>query len=313
MSKESNVTIEPVKGSLNEYIIRENNGITIGRIFIVELVKKNRYCCFRLKFYKYGKESGIYLKEILRIFLSSLFKKMDIYKVNVLIDRDVYVRPFGDLGFQLEGVIINNTIVDNIRSDELLFGIDADDFETNNRQRFLILKGKRIEVKILTPEDSEDVLNYYLKNREYLKPFEPAREESFYTLQNQKIGLTESYKQFLNGTSLNMGIYKDNAFIGKIKVSDIIIGTFKSAIIGYSMDEKEQGKGYMKEAVNLVSSYAFKEMFLHRIEASTLCDNVKSQGVLLGCGFKKLGVNEKYLYINGKWRDHITFYKINEK
>lgn len=313
MSKGNNVTIEPVRKSLNEYIIREDNGITIGRIFIVELVRENRYCCFRLKFYKYGEEGNIYLKEALRIFLSSLFKNMNIYKVNAIIDRDAYIRPFGNLGFQLEGVITNNVVINNIRSDELLFGIDADEFETNNRQRFLTLKGQRIEVKILTPEDSEDVLNYYLRNREYLKPFEPAREESFYTLQNQKMSLMESYKQFLNGTSLSMGIYKDNTFIGKIKVSDIVIGTFKSAIIGYSIDEEKQGKGYMKEAVNLVTSYAFKEMYLHRIEASTLCDNVKSQSVLLGCGFKKLGVNQKYLYINGKWEDHITFYKINEE
>lgn len=313
MSKENNVTIESVNRSLNEYIVRENNGITIGRIYIIELLKENRYCCFRLKFYKYGEESGIYLNKALSIFLSSLFNNMDIYKVNVLIDRDAYIRTFSDLGFQLEGVITNSTIVNNVCRDELLFGIDADEFQANSRQRFLILKGQRIEVKILTPEDAEDILNYYLKNREYLKPFEPAREENFYTLQNQESNLIESYKQFLNGTNLNMGIYKNNVFIGKIRISSIVMGTFKSAIAGYSIDEDNQAKGYMKEAVNLVTDYAFKEMNLHRIEASTLPDNIKSQRVLLGCGFKKLGLNEKYLYINGKWRDHITFYKINEE
>ena len=58
------------------------------------------------------------------------------------------------------------------------------------------------------------------------------------------------------------------------------------------------------------TKYAFEELDLHRVEASTLTDNEKSKRVLLGCGFKMLGVNEDYLYINGKWQDHITFYKI---
>ncbi len=67
----------------------------------------------------------------------------------------------------------------------------------------------------------------------------------------------------------------------------------------------------MKEALSLVLEYAFDELKLHRIEASTLVDNLRSQRVLKRCGFKKLGLNEKYLFINGKWRDHITFYKIS--
>jgi ribosomal-protein-alanine N-acetyltransferase len=55
--------------------------------------------------------------------------------------------------------------------------------------------------------------------------------------------------------------------------------------------------------------YAFDELELHRIEATTLIDNEKSQRVLRNCGFKELGISEKYLYINGEWRDHMIFYK----
>ncbi len=54
-------------------------------------------------------------------------------------------------------------------------------------------------------------------------------------------------------------------------------------------------------------------MGLHRIEASTLIDNIKSQRVLLSCGFKEVGISDKYLFINGKWRDHRNFALINEK
>ena len=54
--------------------------------------------------------------------------------------------------------------------------------------------------------------------------------------------------------------------------------------MGYSIDKEEQGKGYMKEALSLVSKYAFEEMELHRLEASTLIENIKSQKVLKACG-----------------------------
>lgn len=313
MLREANVNIDSVKGTENEYIIREDGGITIGRVFIVELVKASQFCCCRLKFYKHGEESSAYLKKALTLLLNSLFNNMKIYKVNVFVDTNVYTKPFSDLGFELEGVITNSIIINNIYSDELLFGIDENIFQSNIRQRFLMLKGDRVDVRVLTPEDAEDMLDYYVRNKEYLKPFEPTREEKFFTLENQYNALIESYKQFLNGTNINMGIYKDKNIIGKVKISCIVVGAFKSAIVGYSIDEKEQGNGYMKEALKLVLNYAFKEMDLHRIEASTLIDNIKSQNVLLGCGFKKLGINEKYLYINGKWRDHITFYILNEE
>ena len=157
------------------------------------------------------------------------------------------------------------------------------------------------------------MLEFHLRNREFLKSFEPSREESFYTLESQKRTLIESYKQFLSGNGINFGIYKKDKLIGKIRISNIVMGVFKNAFIGYSMDEKEQGKGYMKEAVRIVIAYSFKELELHRIEASTLIDNERSQGVLRRCGFEELGISKKYLYINGEWRDHMVFYKVKSK
>jgi ribosomal-protein-alanine N-acetyltransferase len=112
---------------------------------------------------------------------------------------------------------------------------------------------------------------------------------------------------------VNCGIFKEDKLIGKIRLSNIVYGAFKSGIIGYSMDAEQQGKGYMKEALKLMLNYCFEEMDLHRIEASTLVDNIKSQSVLKGCGFTELGLNKNYLYINGGWRDHITFYIIKKE
>ncbi|WP_411681903.1 GNAT family N-acetyltransferase [Clostridium thailandense] len=309
MLKEYHVTVNLVNGSKSEYIIRDGSGITIGRVFIIELSKENKYCIFRIKFYKYGEDSYELLKEALSILLTSLFKNMDINKVNVSADEEINIMAFTDLGFKLEGIISNSIISNKVFKDELLFGVDFDNFRNEHKYKESEISSRTIELSILTPNDTEEVLNYYLKNREYLTPFEPDRDESFYTLQGQKRTLIEGYKQYLNGDSVNFGIYKDRKFIGKVQISNIVMGVFKSAFVGYSVDENEQGKGYMKEALKLATKYAFDDIGLHRLEASTLVDNIKSQRVLKACGFKELGVTEKYLFINGKWRDHIIFYK----
>lgn len=309
MNKGKYVNIEAVKGNEREYIIKDKTCITLGRIFIVELDKQNKFCQFRLKFHKDANESYEFLKDALKLILSILFKNMSINKVNVMANESINISAFTDLGFDLEGIISDSIINKTEYQSEFMFGINSFDFNRGLMEKDLSVKGNNIKIRVLTPSDAEEVLDFYLRNKEFLRCFEPSREEIFYTLNMQKRTLTESYKQFLNATGVNFGIYKEDRLIGKIKISNIVMGVFRNAFIGYSMDEKEQSKGYMKEAVNLAVEYAFEELELHRIEATTLMDNEKSQRVLKKCGFKELGISEKYLYINGEWRDHVVFYK----
>ncbi|MCB2357264.1 GNAT family N-acetyltransferase [Clostridium estertheticum] len=310
MNKGKYVNLEALKGNEREYIIKDNNYIILGRIFIVELDKENKFCQFRIKFHKHTNGSYEYLKDTLNLMLNILFKNMGINKVNIIADENINVSAFTDLGFELEGIITDSVVNKSDYQSEVMFGINAFRFNKNLIRRDLDIKGRNISIRALTPGDAQEVLGFHLRNRKYLSCFEPVRDETFYTLDNQKRTLTEGYKQFLNGSGVNFGIYKAKKLIGKIRISNIVIGVFKNAFIGYSMDEEEQNKGYMKEAVKLAVTYAFEELELHRVEASTLINNEKSQRVLKNCGFKELGISEKYLYINGEWRDHMVFYKV---
>lgn len=311
MLKEHLVTIDLAMGNNNEYIIRDNSGITIGRVFIIELSKENKFCTLRIKFYKYGDLSYRLLENSLYILMKLLFKNMNLNKINILADEDINIAAFTDLGFILEGIISNSIKIDSNYKSEILFGLEIDKFKNISIDRGLHIKGDKINLSILTPNNARQVLDYYTKNKNHLSKFEPDREKNFYTMEMQKKSLMDSYRDFLGGKSVNFGIYKDESLIGKIQISNIVIGVFKSAFIGYSIDESQQGNGYMKEALRLTVEYAFHEIKLHRLEASTLVDNVRSQEVLKSCGFKQIGTNKDYLFINGRWRDHLTFYKIN--
>ena len=50
--KANSITMDLAKGSDKEYIIKDSSGITVGRVFILELSKENRYCNLRIKIYK---------------------------------------------------------------------------------------------------------------------------------------------------------------------------------------------------------------------------------------------------------------------
>lgn len=312
MIKESNITMEHANGKTREYIIRDKLRITIGRITIIDISKENKYCLARIKFYRHDYKGAQFLEESLKLFITSLFKNENINKINIIVDEEISTRPFISTGFTLEGILTNSIYYNKIYKNEIVFGIDSNTNSILSTVNILRLYGKNINLKILNVDDANDMLDYYIRNKEHLRRYEPSRDESFYSLEAQKQILVENYKQFLNGVGACFGIYKDNKLIGKIQLSSIVFGVFKSGIVGYSMDRVYQGRGYMKEALKILMEYAFKEMGLHRIEASTLLDNVRSQGVLKSSGFMELGVNKKYLFINGQWKDHITFYKIIE-
>lgn len=310
MSFDKNILIEATRGNDIEYVVKDKVGITLGRFYLKEIDSKNKKADVKFKFYK--EDNYKLIKETLNKILKVLFAKKDIYKVNMYVSDINNFNAYLDLGFMLEGIISDNVCSNGNQKDEYIMGININDFTDKVKIVQFQLNTRRLVIRNLTPEHTQEMLNYYIKNENHLKQFEPTRDSSFYTYEGQKEILTESFRQFIDGTSIDLGIFKDEKLIGKIKLSNIVYGILRSAFVGYSIDKDHQGKGYMKEVLRKVCNYAFEEMGLHRLEASTLLENERSQSVLKACDFEELGVSRKYLYINGEWRDHKIFYKINE-
>ena len=310
MSFDKNVFIEAIRGNDREYVVKDKVGIILGRFFLKDLDSKNKKVDVKFKFYKEDKYK--LMKETLRKILKVLFAEKDIYKINLFVSDIKNFNAYLDLGFMLEGILSDNVCNNGIQKDEYIMGININDFNDKVKLVQFQLNTERLALRNLTPENTEEMLDYYIRNEEHLRQYEPTRDSGFYTYEGQKEILTESFRQFIDGTSIDLGIFKDEKLIGKIKLSNIVYGILRNAFVGYSIDKEHQGKGYMKEALNTVCSYAFEEMGLHRLEASTLIENSRSQGVLKACGFNELGISEKYLYINGEWRDHKIFYKVND-
>ncbi len=78
--------------------------------------------------------------------------------------------------------------------------------------------------------------------------------------------------------------------------------------IGYVINQqKNWGKGYMKEALYEVLKYGFETLKLHRIEALTAKNNFVSQKLLIQRGFSYEGLLAEHYYINGVYEDSLMF------
>lgn len=61
----------------------------------------------------------------------------------------------------------------------------------------------------------------------------------------------------------------------------------------------------MARALRVASRYCFEQLGLHRIMASHLPRNARSERLLESLGFEKEGYARAYLKIAGVWEDHV--------
>ena len=166
MNENKEVTIELVKGSLNDYKIKDRTNIFIGRFTIVEIDKDNKRCNIKLKFFKENKQD--LLRETILTILRTIFKDGTIYKANIIVDENINYKVFLDLGFTLEAIFTENIFLNGVFIDELSFGINRSEFNSKQRNYVINLKGNRINLKSFTPDCAEELLAYYIKNKEFI-------------------------------------------------------------------------------------------------------------------------------------------------
>lgn len=82
---------------------------------------------------------------------------------------------------------------------------------------------------------------------------------------------------------------------------------FKLAEIYYNLHPDYWGKGYATETANAMLDFGFNTMGLHRIEAGTAVENIRSVRVLEKIGMFKEGRLRKILPIRGDWVDGYQF------
>lgn len=178
----------------------------------------------------------------------------------------------------------------------------------------LVYETKRLYLKVLDEDDSEKVLDYFMRNKDFFSKFEPKRDENFYTIDFQSNELKNDSRYIKDRNMLRLWVFGkgcENKIIGQITFYNIVPFAFLSCHIGYKSDKDEANKGIITEAIICGTQIMFSEYGMHRIEAHVMPNNEASIRVLEKIGFIYEGISHKFLEVNGLWEDHLHYALIN--
>ncbi|GGL11343.1 ribosomal-protein-alanine N-acetyltransferase [Curtobacterium luteum] len=159
-------------------------------------------------------------------------------------------------------------------------------------------------------EDGATLAEGYRENREHLEPWEPTRDEEFFTEARQRAQIEKTLEAFAADAALPLVLADGTRIVGRVNLTGIVRGAFQNANLGYWVGASHEGRGLMTAAVAATVQIARDELHLHRVQAATLLPNKASQSVLRKCGFTESGVAADYLCIAGSWQEHRLFQRI---
>ncbi len=178
------------------------------------------------------------------------------------------------------------------------------------------LRSERLILRVGDSSDASALCDYFVRNAEYLRPFEPERPPGFETkaFWIEKLSVTDVTMREEERAIRFLLFRADDPsrVIGTAQLSNISRGIFLACNLGYSLDQHEQGQGLMTEAIERVCRFAFDDLGLHRVMANYMPENERSARVLKRCGFEIEGRARAYLKIAGRWEDHILTARISE-
>lgn len=146
-----------------------------------------------------------------------------------------------------------------------------------------------------------------LRDEDYLRIWEPEAEgtweERFAPMAWPVLcsGLRATARR---GQALPFAITLDGRFAGQLTLGNVVRGSLRSCWVGYWVESCAAGGGVATAAVALAVDHAFGPVGLHRVEATVRPENVASLRVLAKLGFRDEGLLQRYLEVDGAWRDH---------
>jgi len=154
-------------------------------------------------------------------------------------------------------------------------------------------------------------------NREWLTPWEATRPAiddqnplpTFWAMVRQGRRDARTLRTLYLGIWINDG--GKPRFVGQITLGGIVFGAHRGGYIGYWIDSRVANKGFTTAAVVALTEYGFQELSLHRIEITMRPENSASKRVAEKAGYTFEGIRNRYLHIDGDWRDHLIFVKEN--
>lgn len=178
-----------------------------------------------------------------------------------------------------------------------------------------VLQTARLRLAIPGPTDSHHLLAYAVRNEAHLAPWSPPPPPDWNTQGNAERRARHYRDQALAGTCFRFWLRlveePRGDFVGAVTLSQVILGPRRACSLGYHVDAQHEGRGYVTEAARAVIDFAFDRLLLHRVEASYVPQNERSARVIQRLGFTIEGRATGYLFVGGRFQDHVLTALVN--
>jgi RimJ/RimL family protein N-acetyltransferase len=166
-----------------------------------------------------------------------------------------------------------------------------------------MIEGKRVRLRSLELSDLDEIMKHW--NDMELRNLVGSADHGPMSRNDEEEWIKSTWKQRQERKAFHFAIetITDNKLIGGTGLFEID-WTSRSAMLGISIYNPEYwGKGYGEESMNLLLSFAFRNLNLNRAELDTFDFNKRAQKCYLKVGFKEVGRRRKARFIDGQYHD----------
>ena len=170
---------------------------------------------------------------------------------------------------------------------------------------FMYKVNEEIALKLVMPNDAEEVFEMIERNREHLREWlgwVDISTDISVTYQIIDINL----RKFANHEALDTAIVYNGKIVGKVSINSINYAN-KTAQIGYMLDEKYEGRGIVTRAVKAMTDIAMFEYDLHKVEIWAAEGNTKSRAIPERLGFRQEGIIRNAEWLYDHYVDHVVY------
>ncbi|MHB8719365.1 MAG: GNAT family N-acetyltransferase [Candidatus Dormibacteria bacterium] len=164
-----------------------------------------------------------------------------------------------------------------------------------------------VAIRVPTAGDVDAIMSLELRNRDDLERSGPPRPAPAWEADGLRQRALTRVAEIGEGRRYSWLILVDGQIAGDISLHHVDRSATLSAGVGYMVDGAQRGRGVATAALKLVVAEAFTVMGLHRLQGDAQPSNLASRRVLLGAGFREVGLFERYLWVDGSWRDHVVY------
>jgi ribosomal-protein-alanine N-acetyltransferase len=178
-----------------------------------------------------------------------------------------------------------------------------------------VIRTKRLVVRLVEPDDVDEVIAYDRRNAEHFAMWAPTPSADAFDRdkRRERIARRRAEADADTGYGFIATLHDDPRIVAGISLSQVSRFAFQACYLGYSVDGEHEGKGLASEAVRAVVDFAFETLGLHRVMANYQPTNERSGRLLRRLGFVPEGYARDYLFINGAWRDHVLTALVNPR